>query len=598
MTTAAVITLCVIVLAIVLFATEALPVDTVAITILVILVLSGVLTPQEGIEGFSNKATITVAFMFVLSAALLKTGALQVLAHRLSKLFKYQFNSAMLLMMLMIALISAFVNNTPVVAMFIPVIIQIAHTSGQDPGKMLIPLSFASIFGGMCTLIGTSTNILVSGIAEENGIEGINLFTMTPIAGILLIIGLVYMSLIGVKLLPDNLFKRTLKKSFDFNQYITEIEIMEHSNSVGKRLMNSELVTEFNMDIIEVKRDNDVFTLPQGDFVLLANDRIKVKCNADKIKSLKGKEKSFSVSSVKIGENDLTGKNSALVEMVITSSSEIHNKTLRELDFRRRYRAIPLAIKQRLDIFQDDLYDIKLHAGDVILAEVKTHYIETIKEKETQQDAPFVLLSHDYITDFNKKKFSLVISVIALMVFLAAIGWVDILIGSITAVMLLVFSKVLRMKDVYKAINWKIIFLLAGALSLGHAIDKTGLDMVIANIIIERLNPFGVVAIISGLYITTSLLTEVMSNNASAALMAPIAIATATTLGQDPIPFLITIMLAASATFMTPIGYQTNTMVYSAGQYSFKDFFKVGVLLNICFWLTASFFIPWYFDLV
>jgi di/tricarboxylate transporter len=598
MTTAAIITLCVIVLAIVLFATEALPVDMVGITILVILVLTGVLTPQEGIEGFSNKATITVAFMFVLSAALLKTGALQVLAHRLSKLFKYQFNTAMLLMMLMIAIISAFVNNTPVVAMFIPVVIQIAHTSGQDPGKMLIPLSFASIFGGMCTLIGTSTNILVSGIAEENGIYGINLFTMTPIAGILLIIGLIYMSLIGVKLLPNNLFEKTLKKTIDFNQYITEIEILEQSLSVGQQIMNSELVTEFNMDIIEVKRNKDVFTLPQGDFVLLANDRVKVKCNADKIKSLKGKAKSFSVSSIKIGEDDLTGENAALVEMVITSSSEIQNKTLSELDFRRRYRAIPLAIKQRKGIFQEDLYNIRLRAGDVLLAEVKKHYVKTIKERETQQNAPFVLLSHDYITDFNKKKFAVVMTLITLMVLLAATGLVDILIGSITAVLLLVFSRVLEMKDVYRAINWKIIFLLAGALSLGHAIDKTDLDVEIANVIIGYLNPFGVVAIISGLYITTSLLTEVMSNNASAALMAPIAIATAATLGADPIPFLITIMLAASATFMTPIGYQTNTMVYSAGQYRFKDFFKVGVLLNLCFWITASFVIPWYFNLI
>jgi di/tricarboxylate transporter len=598
MTAAAIITLCVIVLAIVLFATEALPVDMVGITILVILVLTGVLTPQEGIEGFSNKATITVAFMFVLSAALLKTGALQVLAHRLSKLFKYQFNTAMLLMMLMIAIISAFVNNTPVVAMFIPVVIQIAHTSGQDPGKMLIPLSFASIFGGMCTLIGTSTNILVSGIAEENGIYGINLFTMTPIAGILLIIGLIYMSLIGVKLLPNNLFEKTLKKTIDFNQYITEIEILEQSLSVGQQIMNSELVTEFNMDIIEVKRNKDVFTLPQGDFVLLANDRVKVKCNADKIKSLKGKAKSFSVSSIKIGEDDLTGENAALVEMVITSSSEIQNKTLSELDFRRRYRAIPLAIKQRKGIFQEDLYNIRLRAGDVLLAEVKKHYVKTIKERETQQNAPFVLLSHDYITDFNKKKFAVVMTLITLMVLLAATGLVDILIGSITAVLLLVFSRVLEMKDVYRAINWKIIFLLAGALSLGHAIDKTDLDVEIANVIIGYLNPFGVVAIISGLYITTSLLTEVMSNNASAALMAPIAIATAATLGADPIPFLITIMLAASATFMTPIGYQTNTMVYSAGQYRFKDFFKVGVLLNLCFWITASFVIPWYFNLI
>ena len=598
MTTAAIITLGIVVLAIILFATEALPVDLVAILILISLILTGVLTPQEGIKGFSNKATITVAFMFVLSAALLKTGALQVLTHRLSKLFRYKFNTGMLLMMLMIAVISAFVNNTPIVAMFIPVVIQIAHTSGQNPSKMLIPLSFASIFGGMCTLIGTSTNILVSGIAEENGIEGINMFSMTPVAAILMVIGIAYMSLIGIKLLNKKQPDQNLRKSFDFNQYITEIELLENSNSIDAKIMNSELVEEFEMDIIEVKRNGEVFTLPQGDFILKMHDILKVKCHADKIKSLKGKAKSFAISPLKIGEDDLTGKNAALVEMVITSSSEIHGKTLKQLDFRRRYRAIPLAIKHREDIVHDDLYEVKLHAGDVILAEVKSHYIDTLKKRENQQDAPFVLLSEDHLTDFNKPKFIAVTSLIFLMVTLAALDVVDILTGSIAAVTLLVLTKVLSMKDVYKAINWKIIFLLAGALSLGLAIDKTGLDLIIAELMIDKLSPMGIIAIISGLYITTSLLTEVMSNNASAALMAPIAIATATSLDKDPIPFLITIMLAASATFMTPIGYQTNTMVYSAGQYQFKDFFKVGVFLNILFWITASLIIPWYFDLL
>jgi len=598
MTTAAIITLIIIVVAIVLFATEALPVDLVAILILIALVLSGVLTPGEGIKGFSNKATITVAFMFVLSAALLKTGALQVLAHRLSKFFRYKFNVGMIMMMLMIASISAFVNNTPVVAMFIPVVVQIAHTSGQDPAKMLIPLSFASIFGGMCTLIGTSTNILVSGIAEENGIEGLNMFSMTPVAIILLVIGIIYMSLVGLKLLPKNLTSNTLRKSIDFNQYITEIELLNNSNSVNHQIMDSELVTEFNMDIIEVKRNGELLSMPQGDFVLKENDILKVKCHPEKIKSLKGKAKSFNVSPIKIGEDDLMGKNAALVEMVITSSSEIHGKTLGDLDFRRRYRAIPIAIKHRRDITQNDLYKQRLSAGDVILAEVKTHYIKELKKKEAGQDAPFVILSADYMTDFNKKQFTMVSALILTMVTLAALNIVDILTGSISAVTVLVLSKILKMKDVYEAINWKIVFLLAGALSLGLAIDKTDLDILIAESMLNQLSPHGIIAIISGLYITTSLLTEVMSNNASAALMAPIAIATASSLEMNPIPFLITIMLAASATFMTPIGYQTNTMVYSAGQYRFKDFFKVGVILNVCFWITASFFIPWYFDLI
>lgn len=598
MTIAAIITICVIVLAIVLFATEALPIDLVAISIMMVLILTGVITPEEGVQGFSNKATITVAFMFVLSAALLKTGALQVLAHRLSKIFRYKFNAGILMMMFMIAIISAFVNNTPVVAVFIPVVIQIAYTSGQSPSKMLIPLSFASIFGGMCTLIGTSTNILVSGIAENEGIKAVGMFQMTPVAGILLVVGVVYMSVIGIKLLPKSRQSEDLKEKFDVNNYITLVELQSNSNSIGKKIMESELVTEFQMDIIEVRRNGSQFALPPGNFELNKGDILKVRCELEKLKSLKGKAKSLSVSPLKIGDNDLSGKNSALVELVITSSSEIHNKTLKELDFRRRYRAIPLAIRHKEDIMHNDLYDVKLKAGDVILAEVKSHYVKELSKLESGQSAPFVLLSEDHITEFDKKKFSIVIGLIAIMVLLASLGVLDIMVGAITAVVILVLTRILTMKEIYRAINWKIIFLLVGALSMGLAITKTGLDVLIAEGLVRELAPLGIIGMISGLYLTTSLLTEVMSNNASAALMTPIAIAIAHTSGVAVLPFLITVMIAASATFMTPIGYQTNTMVYSAGNYKFKDFFKVGLGLNLLFWIISSITIPWYFDLI
>ena len=598
MTTAAIITIGVIVLAIILFATEALPIDLVAISIMIILVIGGVITPEEGVEGFSNKATITVAFMFVLSAALLKTGALQVLAHRLSKIFRYKFNAGILMMMFMIAIISAFVNNTPVVAVFIPVVIQIAHASGQSPSKMLIPLSFASIFGGMCTLIGTSTNILVSGIAEKEGEQAISMFQMTPIAGVLLVVGVVYMSIFGIKLLPKSRRSKDLKSKFDVNNYITLVELLSNSSSIGKKIMDSELVTEFNIDIIEVRRNGNSFTLPPGDFELNEGDILKVKCDVEKLKSLKGKTKTLAVSPIKIGDSDLSGKNSALVEMVITSSSEIHGKTLKELDFRRRYRAIPLAIKHKEDIKHDDLYDVKLSAGDVILAEVKSHYVKELNKLEAGQNTPFVLLSENHITEFDKKKFGIVIGLISIMVVLASLGILDIMVGAISAVIILVLAKILSMKEIYEAINWKIIFLLVGALSLGLAINKTGLDLFIAEALVDQLAPMGIIAVISGLYLATSLLTEVMSNNASAALMTPIAIAIAHTSGVEVLPFLVTVMIAASATFMTPIGYQTNTMVYSAGNYKFKDFFKVGIFLNFLFWVISSFMIPWYFNLV
>ena len=582
--------------AVLLFVTEWLPADLVAILLMVSLVFSGVITPEEGVAGFSNSATLTVAFMFVLSAALLKTGALQYVGPRLGQVFQKSYIGGLVLMMLSVALISAFINNTPVVAIFIPVIMKVAKVSGQSPSKLLIPLSYASIFGGTCSLIGTSTNILVSGIAEKSGLEPFSMFLLTPVGGLLLIAGILYMVFIGIRILPGHQSEGNLEQKFGVRDYLAEIELGAQADSVEKKIMEAPLVRQLDLDIIEVRRANgNRHYLPQGDLVLKAGDVLKVRCNMDKMLLLKEKEQLSSTASIRINNNHFTDKNTTLVELVIMSKSEFEGKTLRQLDFRRKYRAAPLAIKHREEVLHEKLQDVPLQPGDIILAEVKTHYLDNLKEQEKQQQSPFIVLSEAGTSDFNRKKFYKVAAIGAAVILAATFNILPIMMAVIAGAALFVLTGCLDMKDFYHAIEWKVVFLLAGALSLGAAMENSGLASILAGGLVEQLGPWGPAAILSGIYLVTSMLTEMMSNNATAALVAPIAIATAASLGVSPLPFLLAVTFAASASFMTPVGYQTNTMIYAAGQYKFKDFLKVGTFLNLLFWLLASFLIPFFF---
>ncbi len=355
MTMAAIITLVIIVIAIFLFATEVLSIDLVALLIMAALVIGGVISPEEAVSGFSNKATITVMFMFIISGAILKTGALQIISGKFFDIFKKNTLMGFILLLGFVIIISAFMNNTPVIAVFIPVVIQIAKKSSQSASKFLIPLSYAAIWGGMCTLIGTSTNIIISGIAEKSGLEPLSMFQMSPLALILCFSGMLYLLLFGIKILPER-GETDLDKKFGFSNYITELELLEGSDTVGKKIMNAPLIKELDLDVLSIKRDQQEIVMPTGDFVLKSGDLLKVRCDIDVIKNLKDLALSEARGvNVLVADSELMAKNVSLVEMVVASNSDLVGSTLRELDFRRRFRAIVLAIRQRKEVYDNKM---------------------------------------------------------------------------------------------------------------------------------------------------------------------------------------------------------------------------------------------------
>jgi di/tricarboxylate transporter len=593
----AIITACVIIGAVALFISEKFSIDLVALMIMGALVVTGVISPLESMAGFSNSATMTVAFMFVISAAILKTGSLQYVTGLLTTIFRNHYQRGVILLMLTVSAVSAFINNTPVVAVMIPVTTQIAKNANRAASKLLIPVSYASIFGGTCTLIGTSTNILVNGIAEQNGIEAFSMFSFTPLGLIFVAVGSAFMILFGQRLLPSRKAGSDSELETSLLEYLAEIEILPESGLSGKSILSSPLVKELEIEILELRRQSITLNLPQGDTVLMVGDILKVRCNVEKIRQVKDslKVKVMPFSDENADSEDQAAGSSAFVELVIPTNSELEGKTLREFDFRRRFRASPLAIRHREEVLQEQLQDVKLRAGDVILCEMKSHYLAQHKGTNRDQNVPFIILSEQGILNFNRKQFYLVMSIVVGVIFTASVNLLPIVTSTMLGVIALVLTGVLNMKEVYRSIQWPIVFLLAGALSLGVAMQNSGLAEMLAKMIVDQFSSYGPVAILAGIYLLTSILTELMSNNATAALVAPLSIATALQLGLSPLPFLVATMFAASSSFMTPIGYQTNTMIYSAGGYKFRDFMRVGVWLNLLFWIISVALIPYFF---
>ncbi|HEX5646009.1 MAG TPA: SLC13 family permease [Nitrospira sp.] len=580
-------TLMVVLSAVILFVTEKLPVDVVALVIIVVLLLGGIITPEEGLAGFSNPATVTVGAMLILSAGLFKSGALNLLGAGLNKLSRRGIAVMLLAVMILIGTISAFINNTAAVAMLMPVVIGMARETRVSPSKLLMPLSFASMFGGVCTLIGTSTNILVSSIAERYGQPGLGMFEMAPLGLVFFAAGTVYMLTVGLRLIPDRRTTGDLTQHFSMDDYLTEIVLLPEARSVGTTIADCPLVQEIELDILEVRRGAGRLLSPDPFTILQAGDVLLVRCNVAQIKRLQERVGIALKPEVQWQDKDLESGHTQLMEAVVAPYSVLDGRSLKGIRFRDNFGATVLAVRHHGKVVHDNLNTRTLRGGDVLLLKVRRDSLARLRDSPA-----FVMISDVGLPTFRTQKLLTALAIVAGVVSVAALNIVPIVVSAITGCVLLVLTGCLTMQEAYSAVEWRIIFLLAGVLTLGVALEKTGTALLLSNWLIATVGIWGPVALVSALYLVTSLLTETMSNNATAALLAPIAISAAQSMGLDPRPFLMAITFAASASFMTPVGYQTNTLIYGPGRYAFTDFLRVGTPLNILFWLLATVLIP------
>lgn len=491
----------------------------------------------------------------------------------------------LLLVMLTVGAVSAFINNTAAVAVFLPLVLTLGRRREISPSRLLIPLSYASQFGGVCTLIGTSTNLLVSSISEQGGRGAFSMFEFAPLGLIMFVAGTLYLLFCGRWVLPDRRSAQ-LTETYQLGDYIIELRVPEDSPLIGKTVATSVLGESQAATVLEILREKDKLWRPLHE-PLRAGDVLLVSGKLDELMELRATAKLIIDPQFKLEDETLRTKDVTLVETLIAPRSHLIGHTLADLSFSRRYNALALAIQRRGQTLRDKLSEVRLQFGDALLLQAPKVEVERLRGDES-----FIVLSEVDEPSLRGRKAPLVMAIIALAVGLAAFGVLPILVTALLGSVALVGTGCINLEEAYEAIDWKVIFLLAGVLPLGIAMEKSGAAHFISSHALGVVGPFGPLAVLAALYLLTALLTETMSNNAAAVLLAPIAISTANHLGVDAKPFLIAVCFAASTSFATPVGYQTNTMVYNAGGYRFTDFMRAGIPLNLIFWGIAVYFIP------
>ena len=571
------------------FITEVIPIDTTALLVMTVLISTGLVTPLEGISGFANEATITILALFIIGAGLDNSGAINYLGKKLQRFFLNEEWLVIAMVMLLVGFLSAFMNNTAIVVVFMPILLRISRVTDLSSNRLLMALSFAAMMGGATTVIGTSTNLLVSSLATQNGIEGFTIFEFTPL-GIFLFLGFfIFMLTVGRFLIPIRK-PATLSSTYQLKDFVTEFVVPVASPLVGKTLRSLPFFNDPDVTVIEVIRQGKTLWLPRGSEIMMPHDTILIKGGVDdivNIKSLQGLTFPKDFSQI---DRDLESGELVLAEVMVLPSSKIVGRKMKRIAFNEFYNAVPLAVKKKGGVYSGKQANYRPQIGDTILLETQKNNLAFLNN---HQDLGVLYEHSRQIFDWRKIVFSFF--VVTLVVLLAALEIVPILTSSLIGCVLMLLSKSVSLQKAYQFVEWKIIFLLAGLLPLGIAIQNTGLDQVVGDAIFNFTDGWPVQLTISLIFLITVVLTSVISNQATAILLVPVAISLASDMGLEPKPFLLTVLFAASTSFITPIGYQTNTLIYGAGNFKFTDFLKVGGVLTLVIWLLASFLIPLFY---
>ena len=587
-----IIVLSILVLGFILFLLEYFTIDVTALIILSCFFGLGYLTPTEAVSGFSNPAVITIGLLFILSSAIQKTGLLEYLVVTINRLLQSSRVLGMAVYYFTVSIASSLINNTAIVAIFMPVTIRLAHRYQISPSKMLIPLSYAAILGGTLTLVGTSTNLLVNSIyMSYEGVEPLGMFEFFRYGIIILIIGTIYLLIVAPKLIPSRTVTSSLTKSYHLGGYLTEMRIKKESALVGKSCLDRSINHNYDVTVLDIIRDQKHIVNNIRRTILKEGDILFVRGTLENFIRMKEVEGITLLTDEKLTQVELEQEDNELVECLLTDDSDLVGKSLMSTNFRQVFGAFILAIRREGDIIRKKIAHMQLHAFDTLLVYGPTKKISTLSDR-----GDFIVLGK-VEARLQKDRFWWVsIYVVLISIFLASIGYVPILKGAFISVVILLCLKIITAQESYQSIHWQVIILIAALIPIGIVLQSTGTADWIGNNISRFIYLFSIswqpYVLLATIYFITMILTEISSNVATAIIMVPIAIAVSGQIGLESRPFVFAVAFAASASFITPIGYQTNLMVYGPGGYKFSDYIRVGLPLSLLLFLTAVIILP------